>query len=113
MKNNNQNTSLIFTAIIFASIVLINLIGRNWFIRFDLTDNAMYSLSSSSISVVKNIDDPLTVKIYFSDQLPNEYANNRRYLQDILEEYSAYSNGNLRFEFFIPESDEDLSNDAQ
>ena len=63
------------------------------FFRWDLTDNKMYSLSESSKSVVSKIDDRLTMKGYFSDNLPGEYGNNRRYLQDILEEYAAYSSG--------------------
>ena len=59
----------------------------------------MFSLSTSSKSVIKEIDDLLTMKVYFSDDLPGEYANNRRYLQDILEEYAAISKGNIKFEF--------------
>ena len=54
---NNKRSTLIFSTIIFIAIILVNLIGRNVFKRFDLTDNKMYSLSSSSKSVVKQIDD--------------------------------------------------------
>ncbi len=39
--------------VIAVSLVLLNLISRNWFGRLDLTDNKMYTLSSSSRSVVK------------------------------------------------------------
>ena len=113
MRFDNKKSTIIFSAIIFASVIFLNIIGRNWFVRLDLTDNKMYSLSTSSKSVVEKIDDPFTIKIYFSDQLPGQYGNNRRYLQDILEEYSAYSSGNLRFEFNIPETDEQLAEDAQ
>mgnify|MGYP001235506050 CR=1 FL=1 len=113
MKLDNKKSTLIFSALIFCSVILLNIIARNWFVRFDLTDNQMYSLSESSKSVVGKIDDLFTIKIYFSEQLPGQYGNNRRYLQDILEEYSAYSSGNLRFEFYIPDSDEDLASDAQ
>ena len=73
----------------------------------------MYSLSESSKSVVGKIDDRFTMKVYFSDNLPNKYGNNRRYLQDILEEYAAYSGGNIHFEFFRPDDDEKMKEDAQ
>ena len=36
-----------------------------------------------------------------------------KFLQDILEEYEAYGKKNVRFEFFDPETDEDLEEDAQ
>ena len=113
MKLDNKKSTLLFSGIILVAIIFINLIARNWFFRFDLTDNAMYSLSNSSISVVEKIDDPLTMKIYFSNDLPGQYGNNKRYLQDLLEEYSAYSAGNLKFEFYSPESIEQLAEDAQ
>ena len=113
MKLDNKKSTLLFTGIVLITIIFINLIARNWFFRIDLTDNKMYSLSQSSVSVVEKIDDPLTIKIYFSNDLPGQYGNNKRYLQDLLEEYSAYSSGDLKFEFYSPESDEQLAEDAQ
>jgi gliding-associated putative ABC transporter substrate-binding component GldG len=113
MNLNNKKSTIIFSIIVLIAVILINLIAKNVFKRFDLTDNKMYSLSSSSKSVVKKIDDIFTIKVYFSSDLPAQYANNKRYLQDILEEYTAYSSGNLRFEFYSPENDEKLSEDAQ
>ena len=98
---------------IAVSLVLLNLISRNWFGRLDLTDNKMYTLSSSSRSVVKKIDDLMAMKVFFSTNLPGEYGNNRRYLQDILEEYAAYGKGNIRFEFNTPEENEDVQQEAQ
>ncbi|MEA1881523.1 MAG: GldG family protein [Candidatus Marinimicrobia bacterium] len=99
--------------ILFTILFLLNGISKNWFFRWDLTNNDMYSLSTSSESVLKQVDDLLTMKVYFSDDLPGEYANNRRYLQDILEEYEALSDGNIRFEFFRPEDDKDIEQEAQ
>ena len=80
-------------------LLLLNSISTSRFFRIDLTDNNMFSLSTSSKSVIKEVDDLLTMKVYFSNDLPGEYANNRRYLQDILEEYVAISKGNIKFEF--------------
>ena len=94
--------------IIAVSLILLNLISRNWFNRIDMTDNDMYTLSSSSRSVLEKIDDLMTMKVFFSDNLPGEYGNNRRYLQDILEEYEAYGKGNIRFEFNTPDGNEEV-----
>ena len=100
MKLNNKTSNIIFSVMILLVVIFINLIGRNWPKRFDLTDNQRYTLSESSKSVVRKIDDLFSIKVYFSNNLPGQYANNKRYLQDILEEYTAYSSGNLRFEFY-------------
>ena len=64
--------------ILIFALVLLNLIARNWYHRVDLTDTKMYSLSSSTKQVIERIDDLLNVKVYFSDNLPGEYGNNRR-----------------------------------
>ena len=114
IKNIDFKKSVLIPGVIlFFILFLLNGISRNKFFRLDLTDNNMYSLSTSSESVVEQVDDLLTMKVYFSDDLPGEYANNRRYLQDILEEYAAFSDGNIRFEFFRPEDDQNIEQEAQ
>ena len=42
-------------------------------------DNKMYSLSKSS-EIVDKIDDLLTMKVYFSSDLPGELSNTKIYL---------------------------------
>ena len=98
-KIDLKRSVLIPGVLLFTILVLLNSISTSRFFRIDLTDNKMFSLSSSSKAVVKEISDLLTMKVFFSDDLPGEYANNRRYLQDILEEYAAISKGNIKFEF--------------
>jgi len=104
----SQKTFWTYICVAIAAVAVLNIISRNWFVRVDLTDGQIYSLSSSSKAVLNKVDDLLTAKVYFSDNLPGEYGNNRRFLQDILEEYVAYSSGNMRFEFYTPEDDEVL-----
>ena len=117
MVPQDKKTFITYIGIIGSILIILNIISRNVFFRWDLTNNKMYSLSESSKSVVAKIDDRLTMKVYFSDNLPGEYGNNRRYLQDILEEYAAYSSGNIRFEFYRPDNDDDairkIEKDAQ
>ena len=112
MSVKNKNSFILYTSALIIGLVLLNLISRNIFKRIDLTDNKMYSLSESSKHIVSKVDDILTMKIYFSENLPNELGNTRRFLQDILEEFSAYSNNNIRFYFHNPESDNDLKDQA-
>ena len=99
--------------IFLVGLVLLNLIARDNFRRLDLTDNKMYSLSNSSKNVISQVDDLLTMKVYFSSDLPNELGNTKRFLQDILEEFSAYSHGNIRFFFEDPQEDETMEEQAR
>ena len=93
-------------------LIMLNLTARDIYKRFDLTDNKKFSLSHSSKTIVSKLDDRLTIKAYFSDQLPSELGNTRRFLQDILEEYRAASK-NIKFYFHNPESDTELEEQAR
>ena len=113
MLTKNKNSFISYTLVLLLGLVIINVVGRSWYLRYDFTDTKMYSLSNSSKNVVEKIDDLLIMKVYFSEDLPNELGNTRRFLQDLLEEYTAKSNGNIRFYFSAPESNEDLEKEAR
>jgi len=113
MNINDKRSFYLYTTIVLGIIVLINIISYNRPLRIDLTDNQIFTLSNSTKSVISKLDDNLVVSIYFSDDLPSVLSNNSRFIQDILEEYQAHSNGNIKFEFKNPDSDESAKLDAQ
>ena len=81
-------------------IVLINLVGLTAFFRVDLTKNQLYSISEASKRVVSSLSEPLTVKVFFTKNLPAPHNNTERYLHDLLEEYSIYGNRYFNYQFF-------------
>jgi ABC-2 type transport system permease protein len=101
----NKKDIIIKTAIIIGIIVVINIIAKRVFTRIDLTKNKSYTLSPVSKDIVSNLDDKLLVKAYFSDNLPPPYNNLRRQVQDILDDYRSYSDGNMNYEFLNPTSE--------
>ncbi|MCF7858321.1 MAG: GldG family protein [Candidatus Cloacimonetes bacterium] len=99
--------------ILITILVFVNLVSINIFKRFDLSRGHIYSLSKASKNAVKLLDKRLVIKAYFSKNLPGEYADSRRFVQDILSEYQAYSHGNLKFEFHDPADEQKLKEEAQ
>lgn len=108
-----RRQTLFRIGLILAIIVLLNLIAVRVFTRLDLTKSKMYTLSDASKSLVRALDDKFLVKAYFTSDLPAPYNNNRRYLQDQLDEYRAYARGNLQYEFIDPSKKEDVEQEAQ
>ena len=51
---NHKKSSYIFIGIVIFAFILVNLISINLFVRFDLTDNQMFSLSESSKNNYEN-----------------------------------------------------------
>jgi gliding-associated putative ABC transporter substrate-binding component GldG len=88
--------------IVAAILILLNIVSVRLFGRLDLTKNNLFTLSDASKNLVKGLDDRLTVKAYFTEDVPAPYNNIRRTVLDQLNEYKAYSKGNLQFEFIDP-----------
>jgi gliding-associated putative ABC transporter substrate-binding component GldG len=103
MPNSNlKSQTLTRVAIIGGILILLNIVSVRLFGRLDLTKNSLYTLSDASKNLVKSLDDRLTVKAYFTEELPAPYNNIRRTVLDQLNEYKAYAKGNLQFEFIDP-----------
>jgi gliding-associated putative ABC transporter substrate-binding component GldG len=97
-----KSTAGLLIIIVVAILIIINLISLNLFSRADWTDNDIYSLSESSKALVGGLNDRLTVKAYFSEDLPAPHNGDARYLKDLLDDYKAYSHGYLQYEFIDP-----------
>jgi len=95
-KNNLKN--LAFTV---AVLIAINLIGGKFFQRFDLTKDKRYTLSQTSLSILKNVEEPLIVDVFLQGQFPGEFKKLQTETQQILEEFKAY-NKNVTFQFVNP-----------
>ncbi len=80
--------------------ILINLVSLTLFFRVDLTANKVYSLSGASKTAVSALEEPLTIKAFFSENLPQPYNNLPQEVLDILEEYSLAGGKNFNFQIF-------------
>ncbi|HNT30678.1 MAG TPA: GldG family protein, partial [bacterium] len=106
-------TSSVAALLLVAILVVVNLLGDHFFWRFDLTRDRVYTLSRASRELVRNLPDKVIAKAYYTDGLPSPYSENRKYLEDKLTEYAAYSNGNFSYEFIDPGDDEEAQQEAQ
>lgn len=89
-------------------LILLNLVVSRAFFRIDLTAPKTYSLSSSSKELVKTIEEPMSIKVFFSRNLPSPYSEVEQYVKDILVEYKNSSNKNFNFEYFNMEKEENI-----
>jgi gliding-associated putative ABC transporter substrate-binding component GldG len=103
-KKNNLKSVLIIVAI----VVLANVIGSSFFHRFDLTKDKRYTLSPTSLNIIKQVQNPLSIKVYIQGDLPAEFKRLQQETKQLLEEFQAY-NKNIVFEFVDPLENEDAS----
>jgi len=109
-KETNLGMSILMVAGILA---VLNFFSYQLFYRFDLTKNKDYSLAKTSKETVKNLDDVVNIKAYFSKELPNQYISLSQEVKDILDEYQNYSKGKISSEFIDPKDDKDLQRELK
>ena len=96
--------------ILIAFLLVLNVVGGYFFHRFDLTKDKRYTLSTTSLNIIKQVQNPLYVKIYLQGDLPAEFKRLQSETRDLFEEFQAY-NKNIVFEFVDPLENEDESMD--
>jgi gliding-associated putative ABC transporter substrate-binding component GldG len=106
IKKNNLKNLLITLAI----LLIVNGIGNQFFHRFDLTKDKRYTLSATSLNIIKQVQNPLYIKVYMQGDLPAEFKRLQQETRQLLEEFQAY-NKNIVFEFVDPLENKDESMD--
>ena len=101
-----SGTGLVFGIILFiASVVLVNSLFTS--LRIDLTENKLFTLSDGTINIIENLDEPIQLKFYFSQNELTSFnpamLNYGVRVRDLLEEYAAKSNGNVQLTITDPE----------
>lgn len=74
--------------------------------RLDLTDNGLYTLSPGTRAVLSKLEDPITLRLYYSARKAQDFASLRAHAQrvrDLLREYVALSGGKLIFTEIDPD----------
>ena len=104
---------IIYSLIVLAIIVAINIISIAKFGRLDMTEDKIFSVSETTKNILKDMDDLINIKVYFSKDLPPQLVDLQRGVKDMLDEYKAYAGGNLLIEFIDPASDPELEQRMQ
>lgn len=113
-KTESRRRQGIISVLLVAGILIVlNVIAVQIFFRWDLTPNKIYTLSDASKNIVNKLDDKMVIKAYFTDNLPAPYNNNRRYLQELLDDYRSASDGKITYEIISPSDQEELEKEAQ
>lgn len=99
--------------LVFGILILANIISNEFFFRLDFTEDQRYSLSDATIDILENLEDPVTVTAYFSEDLPPKVAKVKTDFKDLLIEYDNYSDGNVVYEFINPNDDQQVEMKAQ
>jgi ABC-type uncharacterized transport system involved in gliding motility auxiliary subunit len=97
--------AIVLAAVIF---VAINIVASAWLTtaRLDLTQNGLYTLNKGTLDTINGLEEPITLKFYFSKDVAADYAQVNAYakrVRDLIGEYAARSGGKIVVEDADPE----------
>ena len=115
----SSSISQIFVLVIV--LIILNLFSQKYFLRFDITQSNKYTLDKATKTTIDQVDDTVTLKIFFSDNIPldlkvtsesPELAKVPDDIKDIYDEYARFSKGKVKVEVKNPGNNEDDKSEA-
>ena len=83
-------------------VVLVLIFTKTLFFRLDLTEEGRYSLSEASKSLVSEMNEALTVRLYLDGDLDANMLRLRRATEDMVRELNMYSSEQIVIEGYNP-----------
>jgi ABC-type uncharacterized transport system involved in gliding motility auxiliary subunit len=83
--------------------------------RLDLTAERLYTLSPGTRHTLARIDEPITLRFYYSTRLGDEVPSYGVYAQrvrELLDQYVAAAHGKIRLEIYNPQAFSDVEDRA-
>ena len=87
--------------ILILGLIVLNLLSNSFSKRIDLTKDKRYTISKTTLEIINNIKEPVSIKVYLQGNFPAEFKRIQLETNQFLEELSALNN-NIKFRFVDP-----------
>jgi len=114
MNRYYSSTALPILAVLFVVLTMLSGIVFQG-ARIDLTENRLYTLSEGTRNLVRSLEEPITLRLYFSDSASENLPQIRRYagrVWELMQELAGHSDGRLRIERIDPVPFSEQEDDA-
>ncbi len=82
-------------------IIVLMVIGQWINLRYDLTKNQRYTLSSHTKELLKNVDQPLKIDIFLEGKLPAEFLRLRKEVSELIKSFQQHTD-QIVYEYIDP-----------
>ncbi len=112
-RNTRHTTWLGFTSLAILNLLLANIwLAPLTGLRVDLTEGKLYSLTDTSRTYLKQLQEPLQIRSYFSKKTHPLLAPLVPQLKDLVKEYEVEGRGNVNVEFIDPTTNAEIEEEA-
>ena len=108
-----KRTALLQFLLFVGVLVFVNLLSSQSYLRLDFTEDKRYTLSQSTVDILEELEEVVTVNVFFSEELPPELLPVRQELQELLLEYETRAGGQLVYAIENPNAKPEDEQKAQ
>jgi ABC-2 type transport system permease protein len=83
-------------------IIVLNVAAQYFYTRFDFTKEKKFTLHPSTRTILKEVNEPITITVYLDGDLPAAFKRLKGATADLLSDYTAYAGNNIRYRFVNP-----------
>ena len=94
--------------LVLVIVVLVNILLSRTTLRWDATEDNLYSLSPGTRTILAELDQEVVVKVFYSKHVVNIPSHIKTFAQrviDFLSEYEQYGKGRISVEIYDPKPD--------
>ncbi|MBC2712356.1 MAG: Gldg family protein [Desulfosarcina sp.] len=94
--------------LVLVIVVLVNILLSRTILRWDATEDNLYSLSQGTRTILSELDQKVVVKVFYSKHVVNIPSHIKTFAQrviDFLSEYEQYGKGRISVEITDPKPD--------
>ncbi|MEE8515496.1 MAG: Gldg family protein, partial [Alphaproteobacteria bacterium] len=104
---NRRTLGGLSVALVLVLFVAVNVLSQRALVgaRLDLTQDRLFTLTQGTRTILNSMDEPITLRFYFSAQLGKELPGLAKYaarVRGLLEEFAAISGEGIRLEVIDP-----------
>jgi len=109
----NRREAILQVLLIAGSLIALTYTANQFLWQADLTENNRYTLAGASYDIAENLEDPVTVKAYFTANLPSRFGRTKEEFRALLDEFRAAAGGNVEYTFINPNESDERAREAQ
>jgi gliding motility-associatede transport system auxiliary component len=98
-KNHSSNFNLLVLLLILFGI---NLLASAFHTRIDLTKEKRYTLSRATKELLRNLDEPVRIDVFFKGNYPAGFKKIVNSVQEFLQETREFAHGNITVRYTDP-----------
>ena len=94
--------------LVFVIVVLVNILMSHTTLRWDATEDNLYSLSQGTRTILADLNQDVVIKVFYSKHVVNIPSHIKTFAQrviDFLSEYEQYGKGRISVEIYDPKPD--------